>query len=111
MIRILNRHHNYYIGRGTPLGNKYVVGVDGNLEECINKYKIWLDEQIKVKNKEVCNELNKIYKTALCFDIGLICSCAGFRPDCHARIIMEVLESKAKENGKIDLICEDRSSF
>jgi hypothetical protein len=47
MPKVLNRHHfhgkplpdgSVYIGRGTPYGNPFVVGVDGTREECVAKF-------------------------------------------------------------------------
>ena len=39
---IVNKHHklpyDVYIGRGSPFGNPYVIGVDGTREEVISKY-------------------------------------------------------------------------
>jgi len=40
--RIVNKHHkipyDVYIGRGSDFGNPYIIGVDGDRDEVINKY-------------------------------------------------------------------------
>lgn len=107
MISVINRHHTIYIGRGTLLGNPFVRGKDGTREEVIEKYSIWLNEQISNKNRLVCNELNRIYKLSLNYNVYLQCSCKGFHKTCHGDIIKNVLLNKAKNNDKIDLICKD----
>lgn len=49
--RILNKHVHgipkgaYYIGRGSPLGNPFVIGRDGTRDEVCDKYDAWLDKQ------------------------------------------------------------------
>ena len=49
--RILNKHVHgipkgaYYIGRGSPLGNPFVIGRDGTRDEVCDKYEVWIDRQ------------------------------------------------------------------
>lgn len=48
--RVVNRHYkkfDVYIGRGTPAGNKYHIGIDGDRATCIAKYKVWFYEEIE----------------------------------------------------------------
>lgn len=51
MPRVLNKHTQgipkgaYYIGRGSPLGNPFVIGRDGSRDEVCDKYDAWLDGQ------------------------------------------------------------------
>lgn len=118
MISIINKRHVFYCGRGSPLGNPYSHLENSKAEfkvatreEAIEKYSIWLDEQIKNKNKIVCDELNKIYKTALNYDIQLECYCAGFYQDCHTQIIEQKILAVAKENGKINQITENKNNL
>lgn len=107
MITITNKKRTFNVARPSRLGNPYVIGKDGTRAEVIEKYRIWLDEQIKNKNPGVCYVLNEIYKTAQTGNIFLECWCVGCGDDCHARIIESVILNKAKENGKINLICKD----
>lgn len=109
MIKITNRHHRFYVGRGNPLGNPFVIGKDGTRDEVIEKYQNWLYEKILSKDIMVCSELNKIYAMALDFDVSLECSCVGFHKNCHAYIIKDIILDRAKLLGKIDQICEIKS--
>ena len=49
--RILNKHVHgipkgaYYCGRGSPLGNPFVIGRDGTRDEVCDKYDAWIDRQ------------------------------------------------------------------
>ena len=49
--RILNKHTHgipkgaVYIGRGSPWGNPFVIGRDGNRSEVIVKHAAWIDTQ------------------------------------------------------------------
>lgn len=36
-----------YVGRGSTLGNPFVIGPDGSRLEVIEKYRVWLWKQIK----------------------------------------------------------------
>jgi len=51
MIRIENKKYyrgvGVYIGRPSLLGNPFKIGKDGTRQEVIQKYGIWLWEQIK----------------------------------------------------------------
>jgi len=48
MIIVLNRRRSdegIYVGRGTPLGNPFHIGEDGDREEVVAKYAGWLKRQ------------------------------------------------------------------
>lgn len=107
MISVINKKYTFFVGRPSPLGNPFVIGKNGARDEVIADYEIWLREQIQNKNPKVCDELNKIYKTALDCNVLLMCFCCP--ENCHGNVIVKVLLEKAKENGKIDLICEDKN--
>lgn len=67
-IIIVNKHHGKsgeYIGRGSPLGNPFVIGKDGSREQVIAKYRVWLNEQIMRKNPVVLDELNRLGNKAI----------------------------------------------
>lgn len=104
MISVINKHHTFYIGRGSPLGNSYVIGQHGTRDEVIEKYRIDLLDKIQKKDKVVCEELRKIYTASLQYNVFLQCFCIGFAENCHGLVIKEILESRAKELGKIDKV-------
>ena len=43
-VRLTN-NYDVYIGRGSPWGNPFHIGVDGTREEVIQKYREWLLQQ------------------------------------------------------------------
>lgn len=110
MIKVINKHKHisnntsvdFYIGRGSPLGNPYTSIQDrktkaefvcSSREESISCYKEYLTKKISKKDKLICDKLNKIYLTAKSGkDVNLICFCKP-KP-CHGDIIKELIESK-----------------
>jgi len=104
MITVINKHHTFYIGRGSVLGNPFVIGKDGTRDEVIEKYRIYLLDKIQKRDNVICDELTRIYNASLEYNVYLQCFCMGFASNCHGLVIKEILESRAKELGKIDLI-------
>lgn len=92
-IIIVNKHHGKsgeYIGRGSPLGNPFVIGKDGSREQVIAKYRIWLNEQIMRKNPVVLDELNRLGNKAI-DEKGLALQCFCYPKPCHGEVIKEKL--------------------
>ena len=63
-----------YICRPSPLRNPFKIGKDGTRQEVIQKYGIWLWEQIK-RQGAVYRELERLAATARRGDLTLICWC------------------------------------
>lgn len=81
---IYNRHNDgvpksaVYVGRGSPFGNPYRIGKDGNRAQVIIKFKDWVKTQPK---------LVTLIKQKL-RGRDLVCYCA---PNlCHAEVLMEI---------------------
>lgn len=92
-IVIVNKHHGMqgeYIGRGSPLGNPFVIGVHGTRKEVIDKYKVLLNEQIANNNPVVLAELNRLGNKAI-DDKGLALQCFCHPKPCHGEVIKEKL--------------------
>lgn len=92
-IIIVNKHHGKsgeYIGRGSPLGNPFVIGKDGSREQVIAKYRVWLNEQIMRKNPVVLGELNRLGNKAI-DEKGLVLQCFCYPKPCHGEVIKEKL--------------------
>lgn len=92
-IIIVNKHHGKsgeYIGRGSPLGNPFVIGKDGSREQVIAKYRVWLNEQIIRKNPVVLDELNRLGNKAI-DEKGLALQCFCYPKPCHGEVIKEKL--------------------
>jgi hypothetical protein len=92
-IIVVNKHHGKsgeYIGRGSPLGNTFVIGVHGTREQVIARYATWLQEQIDKKNPVVLDELNRLGNKAI-DEKGLALQCFCYPKPCHGEIIKEKL--------------------
>lgn len=92
-IIIVNKHHGKsgeYIGRGSPLGNPFVIGKNGSREQVIAKYRVWLNEQIMRKNPVVLDELNRLGNKAI-DEKGLALQCFCYPKPCHGEVIKEKL--------------------
>jgi hypothetical protein len=94
-MEILNKHHlsrplldsEIYVGRPSPLGNPYPV--QGNREEVIQKYRLWLWEQIQSKSPAY-RELKKLAdRVKNGEEISLVCWCSPL--PCHASVIASAI--------------------
>lgn len=88
--------HGEYVGRtcygktGSPLANRFVVGVHGARGECCKIFGTWLDEQIEKSNAVVIGELLRL--SHILRDHGsltLVCWCAPNA--CHANEIARAI--------------------
>lgn len=73
-----------YIGRGSPVGNPYVIGRDGTRAEVIVKYEAWFARQLR---KPGFADRVLAYVGSW----GLACWCPP-RP-CHGDVLMRWLDS------------------
>ena len=87
---IVNKHHklpyDVYIGRGSPFGNPYVIGVDGTREEVISKY-------IEYFNARV--EQEEDFKKSVLALKGKRLACFCHPKACHGDVIIKYLEDGA----------------
>ena len=91
-ILVVNKHHGCtgeYIGRGSPLGNPWPITDSDPRDAVIDRYKIWLIQQIQQKNQRVINELDRLAQLALQGPVHLQCFCAPRR--CHGDVIKQVI--------------------
>lgn len=110
-IEIVNKHGlgaeggypHEYIGRPNPLGNPFVIGIDGSREQVIKLYDDWLTHQIATftchgVESPAVKELNRLWwKCKEHNGIKLVCWCAP--QACHGDVIKRYLE-KANESEK-----------
>lgn len=97
---VVNRHHFpdgvpqpwIYIGRGTPLGNRFTVEEYGR-ELAWSKYKAELWEKIRARDPAVMRALSEI--TA---EHKLVCSCKPAR--CHGDIVVDAWKWLRKQKLK-----------
>lgn len=70
-----------FIGRPSPLGNDYRIGVDGDRDEVCDLYDSALALSVKHKDKAIMERLNKIADWLIAgHDVRLVCFC-----DAHER--------------------------
>lgn len=84
MPRVLNKKTDFipedavYIGRPSVFGNPFVIGVDGNRNEVIAKYRRYIALNIGLR-KQIINELK---------GKDLVCWCSP-KP-CHGDVLLEI---------------------
>lgn len=89
-----------YIGRampgraGSPLGNPYKIGPDGDREQVIYQYREWLEVQVYINNA-VRSELRRLVDLARRRDVTLLCWCAPL--PCHGDVVKEFIEQALSE--------------
>ncbi len=89
-MKILNKHtaspedlkNSVYIGRGSPLGNPYVVGIHGDLEECLRMYRTYLANKIIARDPAI-----EVALLNLTPESKIVCFCAP-KP-CHGNVVEE----------------------
>lgn len=90
--RVCNKYHNtaregaVYIGRGSPYGNPFIIGVDGDRDEVCDKYEVMLESNL---------ELTKLVKSQL-KGKDLVCFCAPKR--CHGDVLLKVANEVLVKN-------------
>lgn len=98
MITIVNKKKEpalspgIYVGRPSPLGNPYLIGVDGCREIVIEKYRVWLKRQLLDRLSPASKMINNLCTIARHADLKLVCWCAPLL--CHAEIIKKVIEER-----------------
>lgn len=88
--KVVNKYkedYDIYIGRGSKWGNPFAIGEHGTREDVIEKYRVYLWEQIKKGNitKEDLYELN-----------GSVLGCFCNPQACHGDVLIKALEWSLK---------------
>ncbi len=74
-----------YIGRGSPYGNPFKIGVDGNREEVLEKYRVYFYDRI-ARDSEFKMMVERLRGKTL----GCFC-----KPQlCHGDVIKEYLDNE-----------------
>lgn len=112
MIKVIHKKDSdkyekvFYVGRGSPLGNPYTsikgretkaMEVVDSREESISKFRKYLQDCIENKDKDVCDMLNQIYKSAKDGDVYLACYCKP--KSCHGDVIKEFVDKKLSQKN------------
>lgn len=104
-ITISNKHYakvtdrDFFIGRGSPLGNPYSHLSGPTLaeykcktrHEAVEGYKLWLTANILLADKRVCEAMKQISKMAKEPEgVNLVCYCSP--AECHGEVIKLFIE-------------------
>ena len=99
-VTIGNKHHKdagEYIGRGSPLGNKFIIGEHGTREEVVASYKSHLNKAIQLGEANIIQELDRLAHILVDTKrLTLVCYCAPKL--CHGNIIRDVLYKALYDN-------------
>lgn len=80
-----------YIGRGSALGNPFVMKHEGERDEVCEKYEVWFKKKVAENDPRVMNELRRLFvlhrKQG---QLTLGCFCAPKR--CHGETIKRFLD-------------------
>jgi hypothetical protein len=83
-------------GRGSKLGNRFVIGRDGNRSEVIEKFRKWLWVEVRKGEGVVWDELVRLCgKVRSGEEVVLGCWC-GER-GCHGEVIVRCVEWMVRE--------------
>jgi hypothetical protein len=91
-MKVLNKRDvsasaGIYIGRGSGWGNPFVIGVDGDRAEVIEKYREWAMYQVlAIKELDNGDWLRALRGK------DLICYCAP--QACHGDVLLEMIEGE-----------------
>lgn len=104
VVHVVNKHnhiptdHDYYIGRGSVLGNPYshMKGTRAKFkvstrEKAIQKYRGYIFGKLTNGDKEIWTAINDIRKIITKYgEVNLVCYCVPL--PCHGLIIKEIVE-------------------
>ncbi len=82
----LRRDRGFSVARPTALGNPFKIGVDGDRDEVIRKYRDWFEVAV-VENERVRDAVERLVSAAKIQDVTLLCHCAP--QACHAQVIAD----------------------
>lgn len=88
MTKVVNKRtekYDVYIGRGSPFGNPFPIGINGDREEVIRKYRDYFYKRL---NTDV------VFRQQVMGLKGKTLGCFCKPQACHGDIIVEYLENK-----------------
>ncbi len=79
VVNLKTHEFDVYIGRGSKWGNRFVIGIDGDRKQVIQKYKEWV--------------LQNIYLVSCLHELkGKILGCYCKPEECHGDILAKLVE-------------------
>lgn len=82
LVNIANARCDVYIGRGSPFGNPYALGVDGDRQEVIRLFRIHFYEKLK---------RDPLFRSQVETLRGKKLGCHCYPVGCHGAVILEYL--------------------
>ena len=94
---------------GSPVGNPFVVGKDGDRDACCDAYEKYVNSgQIWVENKEFVEWINeRIWEYQQRKDIELVCGCKPQR--CHGDTLRKLIIELANVEIPDDVVAEEEA--
>jgi hypothetical protein len=89
--RVVNKYiesFDVYIGRGSIWGNPFVMGRDGDRDEVIEKYELWLLGHISAPGNPEKPTLTKAKQELK----GRVLGCFCKPKNCHGDVLVKILE-------------------
>jgi predicted glycosyltransferase involved in capsule biosynthesis len=80
VVNLRNSKYDVYIGRGGKWGNPFVIGKDGNRDDVIRKYRVYLNSNVDL--------LSSLYELE-----GKVLGCYCKPLDCHGDVLIEFVKS------------------
>ncbi len=86
----------HYIGRPSVLGNPYSIGMHGDRDEVIVRYRIWLQDRMELRDdKAVLDRMDELADLVRCGQhVHLLCWCAPL--PCHGDVVAEFVRRLAE---------------
>ncbi|MFW6242770.1 MAG: DUF4326 domain-containing protein [bacterium] len=81
VVHCKKENYDIYIGRGSKWGNPFKIGVDGNRDEVIEKYKNYI-----LDNSNLLSQLHELE--------GKVLGCWCKPKRCHGDVLKELVENK-----------------
>lgn len=83
IINLKDSKCEVYCGRGSPFGNPYRIGDDGDREQVIAKYRIWFYKKLT----------DPSFRDKVLFLRGKVLGCYCHPMKCHCDVIIEYLNN------------------
>jgi hypothetical protein len=90
-----DRVGSVFIGRPTVLGNMFVIGKDGNRAEVIEKFRVslWQDFKVKGEKYKECVRLAEVLKSKGSLKLSCYCAPLGCHGDVIKKAVLWLIES------------------
>ncbi len=88
-----------YIGRPSVLGNPFQIGRDGDRDQVIRRFKVYLDGRIKANDPVIMRELRRVVDLSRKHLVELACFCKPAA--CHGDHIREALITLSQDPFEI----------